>query len=677
MKELLGAIGKTGVEYGSVRIGFSDDLGRGARRSPKMRGDDISVRGVFSAARGGYGFVTPDGGGGDIFISASKTAGAVDGDLVEVVYTEYETDGEIRTDGRVIEISERGRRSLFGTVDESVLRIGRRTRSTLVLVPDESRLPYRPEITDSGGARIGDKVECEIVRSGEYFTCRVREVFGRADTKEANYRAILCEEGIPVDFSQEELSEAQRAASEPISFDGREDRTNEIVFTIDGEGAKDLDDAVTVRRLSGGGYLLGVYIADVAHYVKERTALDRAVMARGTSVYFTDKVVPMLPSSLSNGACSLNAGEEKYALGANISLDGEGNIKRLRLSECVIKSRLRGVYSEVNELLSGGGERELKKKYAPVMGKLEILSELYERLKEKRKKRGSVDFDAPEAEIILDSDGTVKDIIRRERGRAERIIEELMLTANEAVATRLFEAKIPCVYRIHEPPPPDKLSDFVDYLHALGFNARVINKEGVTTADLSRVLDIAEKRGLSEPVSYNMLRAMSKAKYSDKRQGHFGLGIENYCHFTSPIRRLSDLATHRIIKRVIMEEKSPRLYSGYARRAAAAATEGELRAVYAERRIENLYKTIYMSSFIGQTFPAVVGSVTKFGLFAVLENTVEGLIPISELDGYFVFDEKTLTIRSRERSYRTADRITVRLVEADIGAGKLRFEIAD
>ena len=247
----------------------------------------------------------------------------------------------------------------------------------------------------------------------------------------------------------------------------------------------------------------------------------------------------MLPKVLSNGACSLNAGEDKYSLGAIVDLDREGNIKGLHLTECVIRSRVRGVYSEVNSLLDGTADSETKKKYAPVKDQLAKMDELYGVLAEKRARRGAVDFDAPEAEILLGEDGRVSEIVRRERGRAERIIEEFMLTANEAVATHLFNERIPCVYRIHEAPPEDKLSDFVDYAHALGFDARVINKEMKEPSDFARLLSVAEERGLLEQVSYNMLRAMSKARYSEKHHPHFGLAIDKYCHFTSPIRRLS------------------------------------------------------------------------------------------------------------------------------------------
>ena len=269
------------------------------------------------------------------------------------------------------------------------------------------------------------------------------------------------------------------------------------------------------------------------------------------------------------------------------------------------------------------------------------------------------------------------DVVRRERGTSERMIEQFMLTANEAVAAYLTERGIPCVYRIHENPPEDAFSDFINYLESLGFDVRELRRSEPTPKMLSEILRMAEERGKLDAVSYTMLRSMAKAKYSEVRHSHFGLGIENYCHFTSPIRRLSDLATHRIIKKVLFEGKRAENYSSYARRAAAAATEGELRAISAERRIEELYKVIYMSDRVGCEFDAVINSITSFGMFVSLDNTCEGIVPISEMQGVFTFDERNLTLRSRYKTYHIAERLRVRLEEANISRGKMRFSIVD
>ena len=574
-RELLRAVSEVNSEYMGVKIKDTYDGGYSARTRSSTSRDDVKVRGIFSSSRSGFGFVCLEGGGDDIFIPENKTLGAIDGDYVEAVYHSFKNRfGEEKTEGRVTKIIEYGRKTVIGTVEEERVRHGRRSYRYFVLQPDDKKLAARFYIRDSLSARVGEKVEARIIRDSSSTTdCDVIRVFGESESKEANYAAILAECEIVTEFTPEELKEAETPSKQSISDEGRVRRDSEIIFTMDGEGAKDLDDAVSLRRLPGGKWRLGVHIADVSHYVTERTPLDRCVMARGNSVYFTDKVVPMLPPALSNGACSLGAGEEKYTISALIDLDAEGNITGVKLEPSIIVSRVRGVYSEVNLLLSGDATAEIKKKYSAVLPTLMKMHTLYEILLEKSKRRGAIDFDAPEAEILLDSDGYPVEIARRERGVAERMIEQFMLTANEAVATLLHERGIPCVYRIHEPPPPDKLSEFVDYVHNLGFDTSVIRNDNVTSKTLAALLRSADERGLLNSVSYSMLRAMSKAKYSEHVTPHFGLGIEYYCHFTSPIRRLSDLATHRIIRRVLFEGKRPEAYAGYSRRAAAAATE--------------------------------------------------------------------------------------------------------
>ena len=676
---LLKAINDLGVCADGVKLSGSVDLGRRGRTSFKKRSDEVIAEGIFSSSRSGFGFVKTEESERDIFIPEDKTLFALDGDRVEIIYHTFrDRFGEERTEGRVKKIIEYGRKTVIGTVEENRVRHGRRVYVYRYILPDDPRVNMRPVVDEDGGARLGEKVLAEIKRSdtGEP-CCDIVRVFGDAESREANYEAILADEGIPVDFTPEELDEARRVAEVPITSDGRSDLREEIVFTIDSESSKDLDDAVSVERLPDGGYRLGVHIADVAHYVKEKTPLDRAVMARGTSVYFTDKVVPMLPVALSNGACSLNPNEDRYALSALIRLDAEGEIISSELRETVIRSRIKGIYSEINSIFEGTAREQIIEKYSPVMSRLNDMREVYFVLKAKSDARGYLDFDAPEAEIVLDERGIPVEIIKKERGLSERMIEQLMLTANEAVATLLYEKGIPCVYRIHEPPPPDKLSDLLDYLHNLGFDTRVVSRDNLNSRSIGAVLDMAKEKGVFDPVSYATLRAMSKAHYSEVKKPHFGLGIETYCHFTSPIRRLSDLATHRIIKKVLLGDKKPAYYSSYARRAAAAASDTELRAVSAERRIENLYKALYMQERVGECFDGVISSVTGFGIFVLLDNTCEGLLPMSELPFGSVYDEKNLTVRSREGVWRVGDAVRVTLEEADIVRGKLRFSFAE
>lgn len=671
-KALLRAVEETGVGMDAVKIKFTEEP---RRRSPRSR--DITAEGIFRESRSGYGFVTVEGCERDIFIPESSVGGALGGDTVSVKYhTFFSSLGEEKTEGRIVEILEYGKKTVIGTVDNDVIRIGRRRMNRLFIDVDDAMIKRRIYIGDDGGAVPGDKVMAKLSRTDDSYEilADVVSVFGDAESKEANYLAILEECEIDTSFTPEELRQAEEASREPISAEGRVVR-DEIIFTIDSESAKDLDDAISLKINTDGTYTLGVHIADVSHYVKEKCALDRLVMARGTSVYFTDKVVPMLPESLSNGACSLNPGEDKYTLSAIITLDSAGAILGCNIEKSVIKSKIKGIYSEINGIFDGKADKKLLTKYAEVLDTLRDMHALYKLLDKKARARGYVELESPEAEIILGADGGVLDIVRRERGDAEKMIEQFMLTANEAVATLLYESEIPCVYRVHEAPPKEKFSEFLTYASNLGLDAYKINAESCEPRELARLMEEASERGIGEAVSYACLRSMSKAAYSDIKRPHFGLGIKNYCHFTSPIRRLSDLATHRIINKVLFEDKQKEKFKSYAKRAAAAATDAEIRAQNAERRIEGLYKVLYMKERIGEIFEASVSSVASFGIFATLENTCEGLIPMSTLDGSFAFDEKNLTVRDGKTFFRIGDKISVRLEEADISQGKLRFSL--
>lgn len=682
--ELSRTVEELNISAEGAVLGYSADEGRRGRVSPGRMKDELRVRGVFQSSRSGFGFVTPlrDGESErDIFIPEDRCHGALHGDLVEVVYHSYTSRfGEEKTEGRVVKIVECGITTLVGTLmhEPSYMRGRRRIAARWYVLPDDGRISVRPEVDELCGAAEGDKVLVRLKRTdaycGESARGEIISSFGDTMSRGANYEAILAECEIPTEFSPEELAEADAAAGRRIDLDERLDLTDLTVMTIDGEDAKDLDDAISIRKL-GTGWRLYVHIADVSSYVDEKSALDRAVMSRGTSVYFVDKVVPMLPPSLSNGACSLNAGEPKAALSAIMTLDGEGEIVHTEIKPSVIVSRVRGVYSEVNALLAGEASSEVKKKYAPVMTALGRMRELYEILARRSQRRGAMELDAPEAKIIIGSDGEPVDIVKRERGVSERMIEQFMLLANEAVATLLTERGIPCVYRVHAEPPGEKLDGFLEYAHGLGFDTSYISARKCEPSDFSRLLEAARERDLGEQISYTMLRTMAKAEYSATPSRHFGLGIELYCHFTSPIRRLSDLATHRIIHRVLIEGKRPAAYAAYARRAARAATDDEVRAVGAERRIEDLYKVVFMSGRVGETFDAAVCSLTGFGMFVVLDNTCEGLIPMSEMPGLFTFDERHMTLRCGSLVYSLGDRVRVRLEEADVIRGKLRFSI--
>ncbi|MBP5349607.1 MAG: VacB/RNase II family 3'-5' exoribonuclease [Clostridia bacterium] len=650
-----------------------------ARSSPK-RGKTNVAEGVFSGTPRGFGFVLPGGETGretDIFIPVGKTGGALDGDRVTV---KCRRGFENHTEGEVTAILEEKRRSLIGVlVAGRALSSGRhasrdRFRSGWYLIPDDRNVPGEFPVCPSPDADPGDRVEIVLPgrRGG---VCKISRVFGPSTDRRANCDAILASCGIEPEFDPEALREAGFAAKEPIGEDGRLDLTNELIFTIDGADAKDLDDAISLRDLPDGGFLLGVHIADVTSYVRPGSALEKDAFKRGTSVYFVDRVVPMLPVDLSNGACSLNADELKRALSALITLSPDGAIRSAELKKTVIRSCVRGVYTEVNSLFDAGEASPFYPKYRAVYPVLLRMRELYRALENRAAARGSLSLDRPEPIFSLDEKGDPVDVLLRERGDAEKLIEQFMLTANEAVATLLHDAGIPCVYRVHEDPDPKKLAAFKNAAAHLGLDASGIDLDDPGKSSFSSLLAEAEEKGVSEQVSLALLRAMAKARYEDAPHRHFGLGIDLYCHFTSPIRRLSDLATHRIISEVLLGASSPRRFTGYAKNAAEAASEAELRALDAERKIEAVYKALYLEKHIGETFDARVSSLTSFGLFAELPNTCEGMIPLSDLPGVYIYSEREMALIGGRVTFRLGDPVSVRVEEVDALAGRVRFSL--
>ncbi len=655
---------------------------RAPRGSVSRSSQDKRAEGIFSGTKNGYGFVEVEGLERDIFIPAGKTAGAIDGDRVAVRYHAYISGGIPHTDGVVTRIVEIGRTTIIGTVyEESFVGRGHRRAPRLMVEPTDAHFPYEVILKEADGVRPGDKVEVILPPRREFYDgelyATLKRNFGRANSREANYEAILAECDIPTEFSEETLAEAEQVAREPLSAEGRVDRRSEIIFTIDGAGAKDLDDAISLSRTKEGAWLLGVHIADVSHYVRPKTELDRAAMSRGTSVYFTDKVVPMLPVALSNGACSLNAGEDKYAMTCEMEISPDGTLGKCTITRSIIRSCVRGVYTEVNDLFANGEASAFYDKYRTVYPTLTEMHSLYLVLAEKARRRGALELEGREAEIVLDDSGFPVDIVARTRGDAEKLIEQFMLAANESVATLLHTKQLPCVYRVHESPSREKLAEFITFAHNMGFDTSYITDSDPSGGDFSRLLEDAKARGIGEAISYTLLRTMAKAHYSEICHGHFGLGITRYCHFTSPIRRLSDLATHRLIGATLLAGESGSHHIAYARRAAMAASETELRALTAERRIDALYKTIYLSRHLGEEYPAVVSSVTRFGVFASLDNTCEGLIPMIEMPGAWVFDEGNIAARCGGDMLRIGDHIRIRVEEADISRGKVRFALVD
>ncbi len=651
------------------------------------------LTGTFRGTSRGFGFFTPykayTGIKGDIFISKSKTNTAIDGDKVAVQITSRgsHSHGE-NPEGEVVKIIERGHKTVICTLEKRVRTFGAKKRKVTqkhcYAYPDSTKLPFkiRIDFSDDLGALDGDKVEVEITRYPDAegkAQGKVVRVFGSSDSREANYEAILHANGVRVDFPANVLAEADTRACEPLDTDGRVDLRDRIIFTIDGADAKDLDDAISLD-VTENGYILGVHIADVSHYVREESELDREAFLRGTSIYFTDKVVPMLPKALSNGICSLNGGVDRYALSAFVTLDKGGTILQCELKESIINSTVRGVYSEINDILVKREGSEFFEKYGAVIPTLDNMMTLYRILSKRSTERGALELESSEAKIVLDEKGHPVDIVKRERGESEKMIEQFMLCANEAVASWLHWQNMPCVYRIHEDPNPEKIQAFSIFAHNLGIDITPLRKKQIYSSSLQKIMQEAKEKELASVVSGVMLRSLAKAKYSSSNSGHFGLGIDFYCHFTSPIRRYPDLTVHRIVKSILHGKATGDTLDHlvrFADESARVSSENELRALYAERDIEDLYKVIYMADRVGEEFDAVISSVNSFGMFAELENTCEGLIPIDSLSGYYDYDEKNYKLTRGKKSYRLGQAVRVRIESADIAAGKIDMSLVE
>ena len=565
-------------------------------------------------------------------------------------------------------------------VDGVLYRVRDGRRESFRVVPSSRRFSFELRPTGDVAGYEGELVEAVITRLPDrdgVCECRISRVYGAADSRRANYEQILASCGIESEFPVDVIEEADKVSAQKLSLEGRADLRDMLILTIDGEDAKDLDDAVSLER-TAEGYILGVHIADVSHYVRGGSAVDREAMRRGTSVYFTDKVVPMLPESLSNGACSLNAGEDKYALSAFISLDREGRLRGAEIKKSIIRSCVRGVYSEVNDLFRLGDSSEHYPKYERVYPMLRDMHELYKIREQIAYERGYVELESAEAMILLDSDGEPCEIVRRERGDGERLIEQFMLLANEAVALYMSARNLPCVYRIHETPDEEKLEGLVRLCSNYGIDASRLASGDVSALSYSHILDSAREAGIADIVSDAMLRSFMKARYSEVRSQHFGLALDYYAHFTSPIRRYPDLSVHRILS-VYLErgEEMARRYASFARESAVKSSECELRALTAERAITDLYKTLYMKRREGEEYDARIISVQPFGFFCALENTCEGLVPVGSLDGFYTYSEEMGTLASRHEVFSVGESVRIRVKYADVARHKTEFEFIE
>lgn len=617
-----------------------------------------------------FGFARPDSGGDDIFIHGSALQGALVGDKIIV--------GDIRKDdrgpsGRVRRIVEHKPAQTTGTVSI--------TDEGIELIPDNAiRYNLRMRERDLNGAKNGDKVMASLEQDyrGDWAYASVKKVFGSGRTARVCADAIVEQYGIPHVFPQEVLDEAERVGNEPISdeeYAKRLDLRGEPIFTIDSKDAKDLDDAISVKR-TDFGYTLGVHIADVSHYVKEGSAIDEEAINRGTSVYFADRVIPMLPEVLSNGACSLNAGTDKLAFSALIELDKEGHITKYDFKKTIINSKVRGVYSEVNEILDGTASEEILNKYAPVMESLMLAKELADILKANSAARGTMELDSGESKFILDENGICIDIMPRVSGEAEQLIEQMMVTANIAAAKFSLDHKLPFLYRVHGTPDPKRVEELVTLLQLVGVPCKEIVKPNPETQDFAAILDRVRGLPCETLVSQRLLRTMEKARYSTEETGHFGLALSDYSHYTSPIRRYPDTSIHRVLSAFVEgmpAEEVRRRYAQFCETSAAESSRNEIRALIAERDAEDCYMAEYMSQHIGEHFEGTVSGVTMRGVFVRLENSVEGFVSLDAFEGEdFVYDG-LITQRSPKRELTIGTPLPIIVASAYVATGKVDF----
>ena len=624
-----------------------------------------------------FAFVMLEDGTSDIFIPGRFTKGAMPGD--EVLVEKFEHPRVEGSDEGAILAILTEKNDLVGTV--------RRVEGRLRFVPDDCPAITMPLARDcEGGAKDGDKVAVEILNRGnrqEDHRVGVAMRFGSSDEAKRCAKALLYAKDIRTRFPDKVRDEAKKFEGAEVSekdCEGRMDLRALPIFTIDSAETKDIDDAISLTRTSDGGFELGVHIADVSNYVKPGTELDNEAFSRATSVYYADQVVPMLPKALSNGICSLNENELRLAFSCLMRLDKEGGLTDYRFVKSIIRSRVKGVYSEINALLAGTADAEIKAKYADVIDQLPAMKELYGHRARLRKERGCMDIESGEVKLILDENGRCIDVKKRTSGESESMIEEFMLLANQCAAHFARVKQIPFVYRVHEEPNAEKLERLHALLQACGINDHFA-KDVPTPKELSAILEGVRGTPYEQIINTGMLRCMSKALYEEKPKGHYGLVLKDYAHFTSPIRRYPDLAIHRIMTDMLKgTEKETMIlrYTDFAERASKQSSEREVIAMQIERKAEDCYKAEYARRHLGECYEGTISGVTQRGLFIELDNGVEGFVPASSLtpSGTSLTEGVRLTDPASGKTWSLGDKMMITIVRADVNLGKIDFEVA-
>ena len=637
------------------------------------------VTGVLAKHKKGFGFVIPDSGtDGDIFISPTGINGAMNGDQVEVRMLPPGESDRTR-EGIIQSIIKRNVSEIVGTFEKS--------KHFGFVVPDDRRLNDDIFILkkDFNGSQSGDKVVAKITsypEKGNSAEGKIEEIISRSGEALGDIKALIRQYNLTKEFPDKVSSESKKI-SQKISTSEiakRRDLREQVIVTMDGADAKDLDDAVSVGKLENGNYLLGVHIADVSHYVTDGSQLDKEALKRGNSVYLIDQVIPMLPEALSNGICSLNPMVDRLTLSINMEIDPKGKVVNHEIYESVIKSKARLVYSDISDILENNAV-DLISKYNDILSEIRMMDELAKILRKARDARGSLDFDFDEAYITLNEKGIPTSVETAERRVANRIIEEFMLIANETIAEHFFWMDMPFVYRVHETPSSEKIEEFKRFISSFGLILKG-NTENVHPKSLNEIISQVEGKPEEHVVNTVMLRSMKKAFYGTNCDGHFGLGVKYYCHFTSPIRRYPDLIIHRIIKTVLqetMDAKRMKSFRKKTERAAEIASATERTAQELEREVEKLKKAEYMSYHVGEIHDGIISGVASFGFFVEIENTIEGMVRVDYLnDDYYDYEASKYRLigRRTNKIYALGDKVTIKVHSVDIPNREINFTIS-
>ncbi|MGY3704777.1 ribonuclease R [Vagococcus martis] len=655
----------------------------------KLVTKETVLEGVFRSNERGFGFVTVEGEDSDVFISRDETGYALEGDKVEIEILKVGNPLEDQApEGKVVKIIERGMSQIVGIFTLFKESEQQETGLYGVVTPKNKKLSRYKVFVAAEGIKPedGSVVAVEVTHYPEAgytnsFEGLVKQVIGHKNDPGMDILSIVLQLGIPTEFDEATLKQAEELPDEVLESDllHRVDLRDEVVVTIDGAEAKDLDDAVRVEKLDNGNFFLGVYIADVSHYVTENSPLDAEASDRATSVYLTDRVIPMLPRKLSNGICSLNPDVDRLAMACEMEITPDGDVVSHDIFETVIHSNARMTYDEVNDIIEGTNDETIKQ-YSELVPMFHLMNELHEILESKRANRGAISFEDREAYIVVDNEGHPIDIKLRKRKAAERLIESFMLAANETVAKTYTDRQLPFIYRIHEHPKEEKVQRFLEFMTNFGIMVKG-KKDAVSPKELQRVLDQVSGRPEEPVVSMMLLRSMQQAKYAEDPVGHYGLAADDYTHFTSPIRRYPDLLVHRLIKEYEkgkITDKVKQKWEEAIPDIADHSSKMERRAVEAERETDKLKKTEFMQDKVDEEFDGIITSITKFGLFIELPNTIEGLVHVNQLkDDYYHFIESHMALVGERtgKVYKIGQKVHIKLTKADVDTREIDFEL--